>query len=139
MTRRISLAAAALALALPAAAQYSSSTTTTSSGGSTVQQNITSTPAGTTSITGGTGQGTVSSSGVVVDAQADRALLSRVVAALAAAPDLQGSQIDVQVVGGRVTLNGATPGISQAESARSIAQAIAGSANVASNLSTTRQ
>lgn len=138
MNLRIPLAFVAMALAVPALAQYSSSTSTVTSGGATVQQS-TVTNGTATSITGNTGTGTVSSAGVVVDAQADRALLNQVVAQLAATPSLQGAQIDVQVVGGRVTLNGSTPGMAQAETARSIAQGIAGAANVASNLSTTRQ
>ena len=138
MNLRIPLAFVAMALAVPALAQYSSSTSTVTSGGATVQQN-TVTNGVATSITGNTGTGTVSSAGVVVDAQADRALLNQVVAQLAATPSLQGAQIDVQVVGGRVTLNGSTPGIAQAETAKSVAQGVAGAANVASNLSTTRQ
>ena len=138
MNLRIPLVLVTTALAWPALAQYSSSTSTTTSGGSTVQQS-TVTNGAATSITGSTGAGTVSSAGVVVDAQADKALLNEVVAQLAATPSLQGAQIDVQVVGGRVTLNGSTPGIAQAEAARSIAQGVAGAANVASNLSTTRQ
>jgi len=138
MNLRIPLAFVAMALALPALAQSSSSTSTVTSSGATVQQS-TVTNGNATSITGGMGTGTVSSSGAVVDAQADKALLNQVVAQLAAAPSLQGAQIDVQVVGGRVTLNGSTPGIAQAEAAKSIAQGVAGAANVASNLSTTRQ
>ena len=139
MKLRIPLAVVALALSAPAFAQSSASSTVTS-GGTTTQQTTSMSANGTaTSITGGTGAGTVSSAGVVVDAQADKALLNQVVAQLAATPSLQGSQIDVQVVGGRVTLNGSTPGIAQAEAARSIAQGVAGAANVASNLSTTRQ
>lgn len=137
MNLRIPLAFVAMALAVPALAQYSSSTSTVTSGATVQQSTVTNGTA--TSITGNTGTGTVSSAGVVVDAQADRALLNQVVAQLAATPSLQGAQIDVQVVGGRVTLNGSTPGMAQAETARSIAQGIAGAANVASNLSTTRQ
>ena len=139
MKPNLSLVFVAAALALPAAAQYSSSSTTTTTGGQTLQQSTVTTGNNATSITGGTGSGTYSASGVVVDANADRALLSQVVSQLAADPSLQGSQIDVQVVGGRVTLNGLTPGIAQAEAAKSIAQGVAGSANVVSNLSTTRQ
>ena len=138
MNVRIPLAFVAMALALPALAQSSSSTSTVTSSGATVQQS-TVTNGNATSITGGMGTGTVSSAGVVVDAQADKALLNQVVAQLAATPSLQGAQIDVQVVGGRVTLNGSTPGMAQAEAAKSIAQGVAGAANVASNLSTTRQ
>ena len=126
MNLRISLAIVALALSAPAFSQ------------STVQQSTVANGVAT-SITGGTGSGTVSASGAVVDSQADRALLGQVVSQLSASPTLQGSQIDVQVVGGRVTLNGITPGIAQAEAAKSIAQAVAGSANVVSNITTSRQ
>ena len=138
---RLPIAAAlTLALALPAVAQtYSSSTSTVTQGTATVQQSTTSNAAGATSITGSTGEGTVSASGVVVDPQADRALLSQVVAALAAAAAVQGAAIDVQVVGGRVTLNGATRDTNQAEAAKEIAQGVAGRANVVSNLTTGRQ
>ena len=134
------LVAAALATALPALAQYSSSSSSTvSSGGTTVQQSTTATPGLTTSITGGTGSGTVSSSGVVVNAQQDQALLQQVVGALSSDPAIAGATIDVQVVGGRVTLNGIARSQSQVEAAKEIAQSIAGSANVASNLTSDRQ
>ena len=136
----ISLFALATVLALPAVAQtYSSTTSTVTQGSSTVQQSTSSGPAGGTSITGGTGDGTVSASGVVIDPQADRALLSRIVADLAADAAVQGAAIDVQVVGARVTLNGATRDTNQAEAAKAIAQRAAGSANVVSNLTTGRQ
>ena len=136
----ISLVAMSLALALPAVAQtYSSATSTVTQGGSTVQQSTSSNAAGGTSITGGTGDGTVSASGVVIDPQADRALLSRVVAELAANAAVQGAAIDVQVVGGRVTLNGATRDTNQAEAAKEIVKGVAGGANVVSNLTTGRQ
>ena len=126
MNLRIPLAIVALALSAPAFAQ------------STVQQSTVANGVAT-SITGGTGSGTVSASGAVVDPQADRALLGQVVSQLSADPTLAGSQIDVQVVGGRVTLNGITPGIAQAEAAKTIAQGVAGSANVVSNITTSRQ
>src|SRR5688572_19001135 len=103
MKLRIPLAVVALALSAPALAQSSASSTVTS-GGTTTQQTTSMSANGTaTSITGGTGSGTVSATGAVVDAQADRALLGQVVSQLSADPALQGSQIDVQVVGGRVT------------------------------------
>ena len=123
------LMALSLALALPAFGQtYSSST------------NATTTVDGvTTSITGGTGDGTVSASGVVVNPQQDQELLNQVVSGLANDPAMAGAQIDVQVVGGRVTLNGIARGPAQAEQAKDLARGIAGGANVTSNLSTSRQ
>ena len=128
MTLRISLIALSLACALPAFAQTKSPATGT-----------TGTPAPTTSITGGTGDGSYSASGVVVNPAQDLVLVRQVVAELANDPAMAGAQIDVQVVGGRVTLNGMALGPAQAEAARSIAQGIAGAANVSSNLSTSRQ
>ena len=133
------LAIAALALALPALAQYTSSTTTSTTGGATVQSSVATTNGTTTSITGGMGDGTVSAAGAVVDPVLDQALLSQVVAALANDPAIRGAQIDVQVVGGRVTLNGIALGPAQVEAAKGVAQSIAGAANVSSNLSTSRQ
>jgi hypothetical protein len=124
--------AVALALALPAAAYAQSSTTTTSTtttGGQTVN----------TTITGGTGQGTVSASGVVVNPDADRQLLTGIAAALRDDPSVAGARIDVQVVGGRVTLNGVAASQAQVEAVKGIAQGIAGSANVVSNLTSGRQ
>lgn len=127
MKPNISLAAMILACAFPAAAQMTSST-------------ITNNANGRTSITGSTGEGTVSSSGVVVNPEADRALLGAVVSQLSSSPAIQGAQIDVQVVGGRVTLNGVARDTNQVEAAKSIAATAAGgSANVASNLTTSRQ
>lgn len=123
------LAAAALAVAVPAFAQNSPNTNT--AGGAAAQ------PA--TSITGGLGDGTVSATGIVANPAQDQVLLRQIVAELANDPAMQGAQIDVQVVGGRVTLNGITLGPAQAEAARSIAQSIAGSVNVSSNLSNSRQ
>ena len=134
--------AAALASALPALAQYSGSSSSSSSvtsGGTTVQQSTTSTPGITTTITGGSGIGTVSSSGVVANPQQDQVLLQQVVTALSADPAVAGATIDVQVVGGRVTLNGIARSQAQVETAKEIAQGIAGSANVASNLTSDRQ
>jgi hypothetical protein len=125
------LAAAALATALPALAQYSSSSTSVTS--------TTTSPGLATTITGGLGTGTVSSSGVVVDPQQDQALLQQVVRELGADPAIAGATIDVQVVGGRVTLNGIARSQSQVEAAKGVAQAVAGAANVSSNLSTDRQ
>jgi hypothetical protein len=134
------LAVTAVAFALPALGQTSSTTTTTTTlGGARVQSNVATTDGTTTSITGGTGQGTVSATGAVVDPIQDQALVSQIVAELANNPAMNGAQVDVQVVGGRVTLNGIAVGPAQAEVARSTAQAIAGSANVSSNLSTSRQ
>jgi osmotically-inducible protein OsmY len=129
---RIHTIAAALALALPAAAMAQSSTTTTTTtttGGSSVA----------TSITGGTGSGVVSSSGVVINTEADRQLLGQIVSALSSDPAAEGAAIDVQVVGGRVTLNGIARTQAQVEAVKGIAQGIAGSANVASNLTSGRQ
>jgi osmotically-inducible protein OsmY len=133
------LALTALAFSLPAFAQTSSTTTTTTQGGTSVQSSVATSNGTTTSITGGTGQGTVSATGAVVDPVQDQALLSQIVAELANNPAMKGAQVDVQVVGGRVTLNGIAVGPAQAEVARSTAQAIAGAANVSSNLSTSRQ
>ena len=134
------LVAAALATALPALAQYSSSSSSTvTSGGATIQQSTTTTPGLATSITGGTGTGTVSSSGVVVNPQQDQVLLQQVVGQLSADPAIAGATIDVQVVGGRVTLNGIARSQAQVEAAKEIAQGIAGAANVASNLTSDRQ
>ena len=124
MKLRKPLIALALACALPALAQ---TTTTTTTNGST------------TSITGGTGDGSYSASGIVVNTAQDQLLVREIANALANDPAIAGAQIDVQVVGGRVTLNGIALGPAQAEAARSIAQGIAGSANVSSNLSTSRQ
>ena len=121
------LAATALAFAFPAVAQYSNPAP-----GSTVSQP-------TTSITGGLGDGTVSAAGSVVNPAQDQALLRQIVSELTNDSRMQGAQIDVQVVGGRVTLNGITLGPAQAEAARGIAQGIAGSVNVSSNLSNSRQ
>jgi osmotically-inducible protein OsmY len=125
-------AATALASALPfaAIAQTSSTTTTTTTTGPATAE--------TTTITGGTGQGTVSASGVLVNADTDRALMSEIATALAATPALAGASIDVQVVGGRVTLNGSARDMAQVESAKGVAQGIAGAANVTSNLSAGR-
>jgi osmotically-inducible protein OsmY len=120
------LVAVALAAALPAIAQSTSSSSSTSGGV-------------TTTISGGTGTGTVSASGVVVNPQQDQALLQQVTSALRTDPAIAGATIDVQVVGGRVTLNGEARSTAQAEDAREIAQGIAGSANVSSNLTTARQ
>jgi osmotically-inducible protein OsmY len=140
MRLHIPIAISALACALPAIAQYSSSSSTsTTTGGSTIQQSTTSTPGTATSITGSTGGGTVSSAGAVVDPQQDQVLLQQVVAQLTADPAIAGATIDVQVVGGRVTLNGVARDTNQAENAKEIAQGIAGAANVASNLTTARQ
>jgi hypothetical protein len=123
------LAAVSLAFAVPALAQTSSNTTTT--GGTTPQP--------TTTISGGLGEGTVSAVGIAANPAQDEILMRQIVAELANDPAMQGAQIDVQVVGGRVTLNGITLGPAQAEAARSIAQGIAGSVNVSSNLSNSRQ
>lgn len=103
----------ALALALPAFAQ--------------TQQPV-------THITGGLGNGTVSASGVVANPNADQALLTQIVAALAGDTAIVGAQIDVQVVGGRVTLNGITRDTTQSEAAKAIAADFAQPANVVSNL-----
>jgi len=127
---RIHTLAAALALALPAAALAQSSTTTTTTTTGT---------AVATSITGGTGSGVVSSSGVVVNTEADRQLLGQIVSALSSDPAAEGAAIDVQVVGGRVTLNGIARTQSQVEAIKGIAQGVAGSANVVSNLTSGRQ
>jgi osmotically-inducible protein OsmY len=129
---RIHTFAAAIALALPVAAfaQTSTTTTTTTTGPSVSTS---------TSITGGTGSGVVSSSGVVINTEADRQLLSQVVTALAGDSAAEGAAIDVQVVGGRVTLNGIARSQAQVESIKGIAQGIAGSANVVSNLTSGRQ
>ena len=129
---RIHRIAATLAFALPLAAFAQSSTTTTTT--------VTG-PSGTTStsITGGTGSGVVSSSGVVVNTEQDRQLLGQVVTALSGDPAAQGAMIDVQVVGGRVTLNGIARSQAQVESVKGIAQGIAGTANVVSNLTSGRQ
>jgi len=129
MRKLILATALACALPLAATAQTSSTTTTTTT---------TFGPIEPSTITGGTGQGTVSASGVVVNEDADRALLSEVATALAANTALAGASIDVQVVGGRVTLNGSARDMAQVESAKGIAQGIAGAANVTSNLSAGR-
>lgn len=140
MEFRKPLVIVALAFALPAAAQsYSSSSSTVTNGATTTQSNVTSNGAATTSITGGTGDGTYSASGVVANPAQDQVLLRQVVTELANDPAMAGAQIDVQVVGGRVTLNGMALGPAQAESARTTAQNVAGAANVSSNLSTSRQ
>ena len=121
------LAALAMACAFPALAQYASGTLTPAL------------PIPTTSITGGLGDNTYSASGVVINPAQDQVLLRQVLNELASSPAMAGAQIDVQVVGGRVTLNGIALGPAQAENAKSIAQGVAGAANVSSNLSTSRQ
>jgi len=138
MNLRIPLAFVAMALALPALAQSSSSTSTATSGGATVQQGTAANANANTSVTGKTGD-TITSTGAAVDSPADRALLSQIVAELAAAPAIQGSAISVQVVGGRVTLSGEARDTNQAENAKEIAQVVAGKANVTSNVTTGRQ
>lgn len=138
MNLRIPLVLVATALAWPAFAQSYSSSTATTSGGTSIQQSTVANANGNTSITGKTGD-TISSTGATVDSDADRALLSQIVAELAAAPTVQGAAINVQVVGGRVTLGGEARDTRQAENAKEIAQAIAGNANVTSNMTTGRQ
>ena len=129
MRKLILATALACALPLAATAQTSSTTTTTTT---------TFGPIEASTITGGTGEGTVSASGVIVNADADRALLTEIATALAGNTALAGASIDVQVVGGRVTLNGSARDMAQVEAAKSIAQGIAGAANVTSNLSAGR-
>lgn len=139
MRSRTMLLATALAMALPGFAQsYSSSSSTVTSSGSTVQQSTVVNANGGTSITGTTGDASLTA-GATVDAAADRVLLEQIVAQLAADPAIQGAAIDVQVAGGRVTLNGETRDTNQAESAKGVAQSIAGAANVTSRLTTGRQ
>ena len=135
------LIAVAVATAIPALAQYSSSSSSTiSQNGATVQQSTVTSAGVATSITGGTGNGTVSSSGVVVNPQQDQMLMQQIVAQLSTNPAIAGAQIDVQVVGGRVTLNGLARSQSQVEAAKDIAANIAGGgANIASNLTSDRQ
>jgi len=121
MRLRETIAALACALPILALAQAPSSTTTTSITGNTVAIS----PSATTAITG--------------DAASDQVLLSQITSELAADPVIQGAQIDVQVSAGRVTLSGMTRDTNQAEAAKSIAQGVAGAADVTSNLVTGRQ
>lgn len=122
MRLRETVAALACALPILALAQSSTTTTTTTSiTGNTVAIS----PSATTAITG--------------DAASDQVLLSQIKAELAADPAVIGAQIDVQVSAGRVTLSGMTRDTNQLEAAKSIAQGVAGAANVTSNLVTGRQ
>ena len=138
MRLRETLAALACALPILALAQSSSTTTTTVNAGTqTSAINLTS---GDTSITGSSVAISPSATTAITgDAASDQVLLSQIASELAADPAVRGAQIDVQVSAGRVTLNGITRDTSQLEAAKSIAQGVAGAANVNSNLVTGRQ
>ena len=73
---------------------------------------------------------------ITPEAMGDRGLLSQVVTALAADPRLAGAQINVQVAEGRVTLGGVVRDMAQSQTARAVADGIAGSANVTNSLTT---
>lgn len=125
MRLRETIAALACALPIFAFAQSSSSTTTTTPATSISGNTVTISPSATTAITG--------------DAASDQVLLSQIKAELAADPRVVGAQIEVQVSAGRVTLTGMTRDTNQLEAAKSIAQGVAGAANVTSTLVTGRQ
>jgi hypothetical protein len=138
---RIRETVAVLACALPilALAQSSSTTTTTTvtAGTQTSAVNLSS---GDTLITGNAVAISPSATTAVTgDAASDQVLLSQITSGLAADTAVKGAQIDVQVSAGRVTLNGVTRDTTQAEAAKTIAQGVAGAANVTSNLVTGRQ
>jgi hypothetical protein len=127
------------ALPILALAQSSSTTTTTTvtAGTQTSSVNLSS---GDTSITGSAVAISPSAATAITgNAASDQVLLSQIASELAADPAVKGAQIDVQVSGGRVTLSGITRDTAQAEAAKSIAQGVAGAANVTSDLVTGRQ
>jgi osmotically-inducible protein OsmY len=139
MRLRETIAALACALPIFALAQSSSTTTTTVNAGTqTSSINLTS---GDTSITGSAVAISPSATTAITgDAASDQVLLSQITSELATDPAIKGAQIDVLVSAGRVTLNGITRDVAQAEAAKSIAQGAAGAAaNVTSNLVTGRQ
>ena len=120
---------AVLACALPMLALAQSTTTTVTT---------TTTPA--TSITGSTvAIPSSATTAITGDAASDQVLLNQIKAELVTDPAVAGAQIDVQVSGGRVILSGMTRDTNQLEAAKSIAQGVAGAANVTSNLVTGRQ
>jgi len=139
MRLRETIAALACALPILALAQSSSTTTTTTvtAGTQTSSINLSS---GDTSITGSSVAISPSSTTAMTgNAASDQVLLSQITSELAADPAVKGAQIDVQVSAGRVTLSGVARDTNQAEAAKSIAQAVAGAANVTSDLVTGRQ
>lgn len=125
MKLRQTVAALACALPILALAQSSTTATTTTPATSITGSTVAIPPSATTAITG--------------DAASDQVLLNQIKAELVTDPAVAGAQIDVQVSGGRVTLTGMTRDTNQLEAAKSIAQGVAGAANVTSNLVTGRQ
>ncbi len=136
MKVRETIAAVACALPILALAQSSSTTTTTTtSPGAQAQSSSINLSSGDTSITGSTVTTSPSSTTAITgNAASDQVLLSQITSELAADPAVKGAQIDVQVSAGRVTLNGMTRDTNQLEAAKTIAQGVAGAANVTSNL-----
>ena len=69
-------------------------------------------------------------------AAADRQLLNDVVTALTRESNMAGARIDVRVEEGRVTLSGVAVDTAQQQLARSIADGVAGPANVTDRMTT---
>jgi hypothetical protein len=80
--------------------------------------------------------GTSRDTGPQAAAASDQRLLNQVVAALVRDPAMQGADIDVSVQEGQVTLDGKAKDSSQADHAKQVAENIAGSGKVTSQLST---
>ena len=141
MRLRETIAALACAFPILALAQASSTTTTTTTTVTAgTQTSAVSLSSGDTSITGSAVAISPSATTAMTgNAASDQVLLSQITNELAADPAVKGAQIDVQVSAGRVTLSGVARDTNQAEAAKSIAQAVAGNANVTSSLTTGRQ
>jgi osmotically-inducible protein OsmY len=73
---------------------------------------------------------------ITPEARGDQGLLTSLVNALAADPRMDGARVEVQVAEGRVTLGGVVRDAAQSQAARSIADVIAGPANVTNRLTT---
>jgi osmotically-inducible protein OsmY len=75
-------------------------------------------------------------SALTPEAVGDRQLMADVVSALASDARMTGASIQVEVNDGRVTLGGVARDVAQSQAARSIADGVAGSANVTNRLTT---
>jgi osmotically-inducible protein OsmY len=93
---------------------------------------------GATSVTGSTVNDSALSAPATptADMISDQQLLSQLVSALGTDPTLVGAQVDVRVENGRVTLSGVARDLAQQQQARTIANTIAGAANVTDRMTT---